>query len=288
MSEIKKRFRDILYMHIPWPYILSLIIIFIILFFIFYNKIENFYVFYPQTGFVMTPEDLRLNYRDVYFDSKDGEKLHGWFFPRNKDAPVILYCHGNACNISHLLEYTGLLLDQGLQVFLFDYRGYGKSTGIPSEDGIYMDTQAAYDYLVNEEKIPSDRIVLAGHSVGAAAAIDVAIKNHVRSIIIESAFTSTKDMSKRMFPMNLISFILPANYNNLEKVGGISIPKLFIHGQDDEIVPFEMGKRLFETSSEPKYFYPINGAGHNDTSLIGGERYFKILSDFAFNSRFGD
>ena len=272
-------------MHIPWPYLLSLIIVSIVLLFVFYNKVENLYVFYPQTELEMTPEDLHLNYRNVYFHSKDGERLHGWFFSSDNDAPVILYCHGNACNISNLLEYTGLLMKKDLQVLLFDYRGYGKSTGSPSENGIYMDTQAAYDYLVNKEKIPSDKIVLAGHSIGAAAAIDTATKNHVRSIIIESAFTSTKDMSKKIFPMNLISFLLPANYNNLEKIAKISVPKLFIHGQEDEIVPFEMGKKLFAISMEPKYFYPIKGAGHNDTFVIGGERYFKIIADFAYNSR---
>jgi len=270
-------------MHITWPFLVSLVIVFIVLFIVFYKKIENFYVYFPQTDIEATPDEFRLSYKDVYFHSKDGEKLNAWFLHGDKDAPVILYCHGNACNISHLLDYAGLLVEKNLQVFLFDYRGYGKSTGSPSEKGIYMDAQAAYDYLINVEKIPSERIVLMGHSVGAAAAIDVAINNHVRSIIIESAFTSTKDMSKQIFPMNMISFLLPANYNNLEKMAEISAPKLFIHGQDDEIVPFEMGRRLFDASMGPKIFYPVKGAGHNDTFILGGEGYFKILADFAGN-----
>lgn len=270
-------------MDIPWPYILSIVVIIIVLFFVFYNKIENFYVFYPQKSIDITPDDLHLNYRDVYFYTKDQEKLNGWFFPAYKDAPVILYCHGNACNISHILEYVILLMEKNLRVFVFDYRGYGKSTGTPSEKGIYMDAQAAYDYLVNEEKVAPDKIVLAGHSIGAAAAIDMAVKNDVRSIIIESAFTSTKDMSNIMFPMSLISFLLPAHYNNLDKIKEISIPKLFIHGENDEIVPFEMGKRLFNGSKEPKQFYAIKDSGHNDTYVLGGDRYFKTLADFAYN-----
>ncbi len=273
-----------LFMHISWPYILLLITIFILLFSVFYKKIENSYVYFPQTDIQATPDKFHLRYKDVYFYSRDGEKLNAWFLPGDKDAPVILYCHGNACNISHLLEYAGLLVEKNLQVFLFDYRGYGRSTGRPSEKGIYADTQAAYDYLVDEEKIPPGRIVLAGHSVGAAAAIDTAVKNDIGGIIVESAFTSTRDMSKGIFPMSLISFLLPANYNNLEKIAKSDAPKLFIHGQDDEIVPFEMGRRLFDASMGPKYFFPVKAAGHNDTFIAGGEDYFAALADFAYNS----
>jgi fermentation-respiration switch protein FrsA (DUF1100 family) len=272
-------------MHVTWPYLLSLIIIFIALCLVFYPKIEDFYVFFPQTSFDITPDDLHLNYKEVYFYSQDKEKLHGWFFPTNMNEPVIMISHGNACNISHMLEYAGLLIEKNLQVFLFDYRGYGKSTGTPSEKGIYMDAQAAYDYLVNEEKIHRDNIVLFGQSLGAAAAIDVAKKNHVRSIIIEGAFTSTKEMSKKMFPISLISFLLPANYNNLDKIAHIHVPKLIIHSEDDEIVPFSMGKRLFEASREPKYFYTIKGAGHNDAFIVGGDKYFQAFAYFINHSK---
>jgi len=285
LSEIIRKFRGILSMHVTWPYILSLIVIFFVLSIVFYTKIENFYVFFPQTSFDITPDDLHLNYKEVYFDTQDKEKLHGWFFPTNGNEPVIVISHGNACNISHMLEYASTFTEKNLQVFLFDYRGYGKSTGTPSEKGIYMDAQAAYDYLVNEEKILPDNIILFGQSIGAATAIDVAIKNHVRSIIIEGAFTSTKEMSKKIFPMNLISFLLPSNYNNLEKIAHITVPKLIIHSEDDEIVPFSMGKRLFEASREPKYFYTIKGAGHNDTFIVGGDKYFQAFVYFINHSK---
>jgi len=272
-------------MPITWPYILSLIIFFIVLSVVFYTRIENFYVFFPQTNLEITPVDLHLNYRDVYFNSPDREKLHGWFFPTDVRQPVIMISHGNACNISHMLDYANILIDKNLQVFLFDYRGYGKSTGAPSEKGIYMDAQAAYDYLVNEERIAADNIILFGQSLGAAAAIDVAIKNHIRSIIIEGAFTSTRDMSKTMFPISIVSFLLPSNYNNLKKISQITVPKLIIHGEDDEIVPFSMGKRLFEASMEPKYFCAIKGAGHNDPFIVGGKKYFEDFAYFVDHSR---
>jgi len=285
LPEIMKKFWSISFMPITWPYILSLIVIFIVLSVVFYTKIENFYVFFPQTDLEITPDDLHLNYRDVYLNSLDGEKLHGWFFPTDASHPVIMISHGNACNISHMLDYANILTKKNLQVFLFDYRGYGRSTGAPSEKGVYMDAQAAYDYLVNKERIVADNIILFGQSLGAATAIDVAIKNHIRSIIIEGAFTSTKDMSKTMFPMNIVSFILPSNYNNLKKIAQITVPKLIIHGEDDEIVPFSMGKRLFEASMDPKYFYAIKAAAHNDTFIVGGKKYFEDLAYFANHSR---
>jgi fermentation-respiration switch protein FrsA (DUF1100 family) len=285
LPEIRKRLRGILFMPITWPYILSLIVICIVLSVVFYHKIENFYVFFPQTNLEITPDDLNLNYRDVYFNSPDREKLHGWFFPTAADHPVIMISHGNACNISHMLDYANILTGMNLQVFLFDYRGYGRSTGTPSEKGIYMDAQAAYDYLVNEERIAADNIILFGQSLGAAAAIDVAIKNYIRSIIIEGAFTSTRDMAKTMFPLSIVSFLLPSNYNNLEKMVLITAPKLIVHGEHDEIVPFFMGKTLFEASMDPKYFYAIKGAGHNDTFIVGGKRYFEDIAYFANHSR---
>jgi hypothetical protein len=176
-------------------------------------------------------------------------------------------------------------LDQNLQVFIFDYRGYGKSNGRPSEVGLYRDGLAAYDFLVNIKHIPSERIVLFGRSLGASPAIEISLKRNVRSIIIESAFTSTKEMAKTMFLFKIFSFLLPPNYNNLEKISQVTVPKLIIHGENDKIVPFPMGQKLFEAAPQPKYFFPIRTAGHNDTYLFGGGAYFETLATFAKNSR---
>lgn len=272
-------------MPIKWVYLISLIIIAAGCFYLFYDKVENFFLFFPQASFDLTPEDLRLNYKDVYFHTEDGKRLHGWFFPLEKKSGVILFCHGNAGNISHRLDNVRLLLQKGLQVFIFDYRGYGKSAGRPSEKGIYRDGAAAYEYLIQRENIPPGEIVLFGRSLGAAVAIEVALQKGVRSVILESAFTSTKDMARKMGPFALLSPFLPANYNNLKKIGGLEVPKLIIHGDSDEIVPFSMGKRLFETSRAPKFFLPLEGAGHNDTYLVGGEKYFQALASFSRDSR---
>lgn len=252
---------------------------------IFYTKIENFFVFYPQATFDLTPEELRLNYRDVYFSSEDGTALHGWFFPLQDKEPVILFCHGNAGNISHRLDNIRPFLERNLQVFLFDYRGYGKSSGSPSEEGIYQDGRAAYDYLVHHEHIPPDNVVLFGRSLGAAVAIDVALRRDIRSIIIESAFTSMKDMAGTLFLFNLFSSVLPANYNNLDKINHIKVPKLIIHGEEDNLVPFRMGMDLFEKANDPKSFFPIKGAGHNDTYMMGGDPYFQAIVKFVRDSK---
>lgn len=254
-------------------------------FFFFYPQVEKFFIFYPQASFDAVPSDWRLSYEDVYFDTEDKKRLHGWFFPLEGDAPVILFCHGNAGNISHRLENVKFLLDRQLQVFIFDYRGYGKSSGSPSEMGLYQDGLAAYDFIVNRKGISPQKIVPFGRSLGASVAIEISLRREVKSLILESAFTSTKEMAKTMFLFGLFSPLLPAHYNNLKKITRINVPKLIIHGEDDEIVPFKMGEQLHNIAQSPKYFFPIKGAGHNDTYIVGGNKYFEILSAFVKNSR---
>jgi fermentation-respiration switch protein FrsA (DUF1100 family) len=267
-------------MPISWIYLIILFCFLVILTYFFYPRIENLLIFYPEAHFDFLPSDWSLTCEDVYFDTKDNTRLHGWFFPLKGEAPVILFCHGNAGNISHRLENIKLLLDEGMQVFIFDYRGFGKSGGKPSETGLYMDGLAAYDFLVNQNRIPPDRVVPFGRSLGASVAIEISLKRSVRSLIIESPFTSTKEMAKTIFLFNAFAFLLPPHYNNLEKINRVTVPKLIIHGENDEIVPFSMGEKLYQTSRPPKYFLPIKQATHNDTYLVGGKRYFETLSGF--------
>lgn len=252
----------------------------VIIFFCFYSQIENFFVFHPQTNLDMLPDQLGLTYDSASFEAKDGTKLHGWFFPLPEKSPVILFCHGNAGNICHRLPNIKRLLGQGFQVFIYDYRGYGKSKGSPSREGVYLDGLAAYDYLTNHLGISPDRIVLFGRSLGGAVATEIALKRKVKCLILESAFTSTKDMAKTMPLFALLSPFLPAHYNNLKKIEHITVPKLIIHGNMDEIIPFSMGERLFQAAPEPKVFHAVKGAGHNDTWVIGGKKYFETLAKF--------
>jgi fermentation-respiration switch protein FrsA (DUF1100 family) len=250
------------------------------MFSVFYKNIESHFVFAPQKRLDNYPADFNMKFRDVYLDTHDGITLHGWFFPVASGGPVILFCHGNAGNISHRLDYIQLLVRLGANVFIFDYRGYGKSSGKPSEKGLYNDALCACDYLVNREKIKQEDIILLGRSLGAAAATEVASKRDARSLIIESGFLSIRHMARHMLLFSLISPLIHQSYNNLEKIKHISIPKLIMHGDRDEVVPFYMGKRLFQEAKEPKYFYAVKGAGHNDTFVVGGREYMDVLSEF--------
>jgi hypothetical protein len=284
MAE-KNPLRKVLFMPIPWAYLVALVVILTVSVYLFYPRVESFFIYFPQSQFDFSPEEFRLQYREAFFNTEDGERLHGWFFPAEKDGPVILHFHGNAGNISHRLDLVQPFLRNGLSLFLFDYRGFGKSTGRPSEKGLYRDGLAACTYLEEKEKIALERIVLHGHSIGAAVAIEVALQKKVRGLIIESAFTSTKDMAKTMVLFSLFSPVFPAHYNNLEKTPHVFAPKLVIHGDRDEIVPFAMGQRLFEAAAHPKFFYPVKDAGHNDVFIVGGEKYFKTFADFAGNGK---
>jgi hypothetical protein len=127
--------------------------------------------------------------------------------------------------------------------------------------------------------------MLHGHSIGAAVAIEVALEKKVRGLVIESAFTSTKDMAKGMALFALFSPLLPAHYNNLEKIPRVAAPKLIVHGDRDEIVPFSMGQKLFEAATDRKFFYPVKDAGHNDVFIVGGEKYFELFAEFANSAR---
>ncbi len=281
----KKPLRKVLFMLMKWPHLAILIPVLIGAFYYFYPKIENFFIFFPQRTFDFAPESFGLAYEDSYFTTEDGKTLHGWFFPGEKAHPVILHFHGNAGNISHRLDLVQPFLQRGLSVFLFDYRGFGKSEGRPSEKGLYRDGMAAYDTLVHKRGILPGNIVLHGHSIGAAVAIEVALKRSVRSVVLESAFTSTKDMAKTIPIFFLLSPLLPANYNNLEKVAHLRMPKLVIHGDSDDIVPFSMGQKLFGAAAEPKFFYPVKDAGHNDVFIVGGEKYLEVFAEFARNGK---
>ena len=267
-------------MNIPNIFLLPILIIFILAVIIFYQQLENSIIFYPDKALDDRPSNWDLSYKDIKFLTPNGQKLHGWFFPLSEKSPVLLFCHGNAGNISHRIENIKFLVKRDISVFIFDYRGYGQSSGRPSEKGIYIDGIAAYDYLTEIEKISPDRIVIFGRSIGGAVAIEIALQRKARCLIIESTFTSTKDMAKTIFPFFIFSPFLPHHYNNILKIVDVTIPKLIIHGEDDNIVPFSMGNKLFAQATEPKLFLPIHGAGHNDTYVVGGGDYFEAIVNF--------
>jgi fermentation-respiration switch protein FrsA (DUF1100 family) len=165
-------------------------------------------------------------------------------------------------------------------IMLFDYRGYGQSEGSPSEPGTYRDGRAAYEYLVGQRQLAPERLILFGESLGAAVSVQLALEVPVRALILESAFTSIPDMARAVYPFLPVQSLLRTRYDNLAKIGDVAVPLLILHGTRDGTVPFKQGKRLFEAASEPKRFFAIPGAGHNDTFVAGGEDYWSVWKDF--------
>lgn len=251
----------------------------LIVFIVGYVKyIENRVIFYPMKDIEFTPERAGLAFEDVYLTAKDGIKINAWFIPKDQARYTILFCHGNAGNIGHRLEKIMLLHKLHLNVFIIDYRGYGRSQGRPSERGLYLDAQAAYDYLVNQRQIRPEEIILFGESLGCAAVIDLGARSRIGGLIVEGAFTRGRDMAKRIYPF-LPAFLFSDNFNNLAKIRKIKAPKLFIHSKNDEIVPFDLARRLYQATSPPKQFAELIG-GHNSVFSDSQEKYTSAIASF--------
>jgi hypothetical protein len=240
--------------------------------------IERF-VFFPDPVLIGTPRSVGLAYEDVEFPASDGVRLHGWFVPGPR-AETLLWFHGNAGNISHRLDQLRLLHDLvGAGVFAIDYRQYGRSSGSASEQGLYADAQGALSYLLGRTDVDPHRLVYFGQSLGSAVAIDLATRRSPRGLVLETPFLSLRAMAGTILPGPL-SAILPAAFDNLRKIERVGAPVLFIHGDRDEIVPYEQGRRLFAEAKPPKAFYTVRGAGHNDPYIVGGDSYFRRLREF--------
>jgi len=232
------------------------------------------FIFYPEKDLLGDPSAWGLPFDDVYFTTIDGLKLHGWYVAGNR-REIMLWCHGNAGNISDRLDFMKLLHDSlGLNIFIFDYRGYGRSQGRPTEEGTYRDAQAAMDYLRSRPDVDKDSIVIFGQSLGGAIAVDLASKNSCLGLILEATFTSLVDI----FEMPPAAF--PIKYDSYSKIKRVKVPLLVLHGDHDDVVPFESGYSLYAAANKPKKFCAIEGALHNDTYIVGGEAYFAALDEF--------
>ena len=253
--------------------IVILLLVIAVAFILYVRFLERTMLFAPSRAINQTPEDIGLLYRDVTFVSSDGVKLNGWFIlaPRSLNPSgllgetkryTLLFFHGNAGNIADRLEKIRLFHELGLNVFIMDYRGYGRSEGRPTEKGMYLDALAAYDHLVKNEKIRPDEIIDYGASLGGAAAIDLASKREVRCLIADSTFSNAADMAKTIIAF-VPSLVLSIKLDSLDKIQKITVPKLFVHSPQDQTVPYVLGKKLFNAAPEPKTFLDISG-DHND------------------------
>jgi len=252
-----------------------------VLLIVYVRFLESVSLFYPSRKIVVTPKEAGIAFEDIYFSTADHVRLNGWLVKtavRPKEAATVLFCHGNAGNIGDRVEKILNFRNLGLNVFIFDYRGYGKSQGRPTEKGMYSDVQAAYDYLQTRHDIAKKRIIVYGASMGGVAAIDLASKQPVAALIADSTFTSGADMAKRIVPF-VPSFMLAVKLDNATKIQKITVPKLFIHSPDDQTVPFKLGQRLFALAPEPKEFLQITG-NHNEGYALSEKIFLPGIEKF--------
>jgi hypothetical protein len=241
------------------------------------NPLERL-IFVPDSILIGTPDQWGLDYEDVEFTTADGTRLHGWYVPGSRPE-TLLWFHGNAGNISHRLDNLRLLHEQvGTAIFLFDYRGYGRSDGQPSERGLYEDARAAVRHLLTRHGVSGEDLIYFGRSLGSAVAIDLATEVRPRGLILETPFVSIRALARTLF--GPLAVVAPSSFDNLSKIPKLSCPKLFIHGDSDSIVPYVQGRQLFEAAPPPKAFYTIRGGDHNDTYVVGGPNYFRRFREF--------
>jgi len=240
--------------------------------------IETWGIFFPKKEIEVYPSALNLPFEDVYIKTQDGVRINGWFIPQSNARHTLLFFHGNAGNIEHRLDKLLMLRETGVNMFIIDYRGFGKSEGRLTEGGFYLDANAAYNYLVNSRRIRPEQIILYGESLGTAVVIDLAAKVKVAAIIIEGAFSGGWDMAVKIYPF-LPALLFSNKFNSLRKIKKVGAPKLFIHSINDEIVPFALANKLYKAASGPKEFVELIGS-HNTAFFDSKEKYVSSIRLF--------
>ena len=233
----------------------------------------------PGRALVASPGDVGLDYEDVALTTRDNERLHGWYVPAADSRGVLLFFHGNAGNISHRLDSIKIFHELALDILIIDYRGYGQSTGKTSEQGTYLDAQAAWDYLINTRGIPANRIIVFGRSLGGAIGAWLGVQNTPAAVIIESSFSSGVDMARRLYPFLPVRLITRLQYPVEEYASRLNCPVLVVHSRYDEIIPFTMGQAIYAAVKQHKKFLELRG-DHNNGFLISQREYVAGLKDF--------
>lgn len=239
---------------------------------------ERRFLYFPIRTLAAEPADYGLRAEELRLTASDGVKLHGWWI-RSKGEILILLFHGNGGNVSHRLERAKLFAEGlGVDLFLVDYRGYGRSEGTPSEAGLYRDGLAIYD-AARARGFPLERIVLHGESLGCAVAVEVALHRPAAKVVLETPFLSVPALARKHYPFVPALFIR-SRFDAASKIGRVTPPKLFLVAEQDEIAPPEQGRALYERAAPPKELYEIPGAGHNDTYVVGGDAYWTAWRRF--------
>jgi hypothetical protein len=258
-----------------------LVVLFLVVLFVVRVRLLNHLLYYPMGPTGETPAEAGLVYEDVTFRTSDGETLHGWWIPATKQPATahVIFAHGNAGTVADRNDPASLLAARGFDVFLFDYRGYGRSTGSPDEEGTYKDARGAREAAL-ARGVDAKRLLYVGESLGGAVALELALAHPPAGLVLLSAFTSVRDMARRHYRA-IPPAVVPDAYPSLRLVAGLRAPLLVLHGEDDMIVPVEHGRGLFDAAPEPKRLLVVPGAGHNDIVSRAGPHLAAEIASWA-------
>jgi uncharacterized protein len=224
---------------------------------------QNQLLFMPSSGFIQTPASTGLEAADVWAETEDGVRVHGWYFPNQDANYVVVLSHGNAGNISGRIAIAETLLNSGASVLMYDYRGYGNSEGSPSEEGLYKDIEAVVEYLKSEQGYTEQQVVMYGRSLGGAVAAYAATQYDLGGLVLDSAFKNLRAMVREVYPFvpaRLAKYDFPTD-EYIQQLG--DLPVMIMHSPNDEIIGFHHGRSLYELAGGPKRFVELRG-GHND------------------------
>ena len=220
-----------------------------------------------------------LPFEDLALKTEDGLTIRAWYTPADDPRAVLLFCHGNGGNLAHRADVIKGFHDQGFSSLIFDYRGYGHSEGRPSEQGTYLDAQAAWDFLVNQRGISRRSIVIIGRSLGGPIAARTAARNSPAGLSLEACATSAVDVGRQMFPYLPVSLLLRHRYDAVHWLNQVRCPVMISHGIGDSVIAFSHGQRLHELAAEPKRFVQLDG-GHLEGYTDGSPKYPAALAKF--------
>ena len=247
------------------------------------ESIARSFIYYPETALTGTPDHAGLDFEDVWLRTADGVRVHAWFVPGDS-AITWLWFHGNGGNLSTRLEnLRHVHLRLGVSGLLVSYRGYGLSEGVPSEEGTYEDARAGLRHLLERSGVDRDRIVYFGRSLGGAVAAKLATEQPPAALVLEASFPSVPRLAPRHFPwlgLPVLRRLVPFRYDTAAYLEAVKAPVLVIHGGQDDIVPIQFGREVFQAAREPKEWYEVEGAGHNDVEPVGGDAYYRTLERF--------
>ncbi|MBN1333520.1 MAG: alpha/beta hydrolase [Synergistales bacterium] len=237
-------------------------------------------IFQPWKEMSLYPSDIGLSFEEVELECSDGTRISGWFLPHDKEKGVFLFFHGNAGNMSHRMDTLELFHDLGMSVLIIDYRGYGNSRGKPSEQGLYQDGIAAWEHLVRTRGVDPSRIILFGRSLGGAVAAHVASISTAGGLILESTFTSAGDLGREVFPFLPVRQLLRHKFDILSRIRSVTFPVMVIHSREDDIIPFKLGKRLYDLINSPDKMILVIRGDHNTGFWESREIYIEGLNHF--------